>query len=89
MANNKFDKSCRVCGLIQDETPWGEDGNSPSFEFCSCCGVEFGYQDCTLDAAKHFRYFWIKEGARWIEVDAKPSNWSLEEQLKNIPEEFK
>jgi hypothetical protein len=33
---------CRICGLKQDFKPWGEDGKTPAFEICSCCGVEFG-----------------------------------------------
>ena len=29
---------CRVCGLNQDFKPWGEDGKTPAFEICGCCG---------------------------------------------------
>jgi hypothetical protein len=61
---------CRVCGLEQDFQPWGKDGKTPAFEICGCCGVDFGYQDCSL------KY-------------VKPTNWSLEEQLKNIPKEYR
>jgi len=30
---------CRVCGLEQDDTPWGEDGKTASFNICDCCAV--------------------------------------------------
>ncbi|PBC22211.1 hypothetical protein CK226_16405 [Mesorhizobium sp. WSM4311] len=37
---------CRVCGLDQSpDMPWGESGGEPSYAICSCCGVEFGYED--------------------------------------------
>jgi hypothetical protein len=54
---------CRVCGLIQDDPPWGNDNNTPSFNICSCCGVEFGYEDATLNAIKNYRTTWLANGA--------------------------
>ncbi|MGB7430615.1 MAG: hypothetical protein WA933_22715 [Microcoleaceae cyanobacterium] len=39
--------SCRVCGYDMKYPIWGEDGNTPSFDICPCCGTEFGYEDCT------------------------------------------
>lgn len=79
---------CRICGLQQDDPPWGEDGNSPSFDICPCCGVEFGYEDCNLNAVKAYRNEWLKNNATWFQPKKKPENWSLENQLKNITEEF-
>jgi len=87
MVNKK--KCCRVCGLNQDEPPWGEDGNSPSFAICSCCGVEFGYEDCSLESVKKYRSDWLLKNAPWFSKKEKPVNWSIEEQIKNIPDEFK
>jgi hypothetical protein len=80
---------CRICGLKQDFKPWGEDGKTPAFEICSCCGVDFGYQDCTPEYAKKFRNEWLKKDSKWANPDEKPANWSLEEQMKNIPKEYK
>lgn len=79
---------CRVCGLKQDFKPWGEDGKTPAFEICGCCGVDFGYQDCTPEYVKKFRKEWLKKGGKWASPDEKPANWSLEEQMKNIPKEY-
>lgn len=42
METNSF--YCRVCGLYLGYQPWGEDGKTPSYEICPCCGVEFGYE---------------------------------------------
>ena len=84
---NKF--VCRICGKTQPEPPWGEDGNSPTYCICSCCGVEFGYEDYSLISIHAFRKRWIDQGAKWFRLKDRPENWSLEEQLKQIPKEFK
>jgi len=90
--DNKIDKHCcRVCGLFlgEDYLPWGEDNRSSTFDICECCGVTFGYQDCFPEDAKRYREKWLAKGALWDEPKYKPENWSLEEQLKNIPEGFR
>lgn len=79
---------CRVCGLKCETPPWGEDNNSSTFEFCLCCGTEFGYQDATLFAGRKSRERWIAAGAIWDEPESKPANWSLEEQLGQIPDQY-
>lgn len=76
---------CRVCGLQQSDPPWGEDGNSPTFNYCPCCGVEFGYGDATEKAIQQWRSKWLEKGANWSEVELRPKNWSLEEQISKIP----
>jgi hypothetical protein len=57
--------SCRVCGLAQDESPWGVDGRSPNYVICDCCGVEFGYGDCTKESTRAYRTKWLASGAEW------------------------
>lgn len=49
------DHNCRVCGLHIDDLPWGQDGNSPTYDICPCCGVEFGYEDYTAESARRYR----------------------------------
>jgi hypothetical protein len=80
--------NCRVCGLYIDDLPWGEDGCSPTYEICSCCGLEFGNEDYTIESTNKYREEWIAKGAKWFESKEKPENWNLEEQLKNIPQAF-
>jgi len=52
---SEADFHCRVCGFREDEPPWGEDGRTPLFDFCPCCGVEHGYGDATPAGARNWR----------------------------------
>lgn len=81
--------NCRVCGLYADNLPWGEDGHCPTHEICLCCGVEFGYEDYTLESTKKYRKEWLLGGAIWYDESEKPAIWNLENQLKDIPESYK
>lgn len=80
--------ACRVCGLLQVEPPWGEDRKTPNFEICDCCGVEFGYEDCSVETARLARERWKAQGFRWHEPTITPQDWSLEKQLQQIPIHF-
>ena len=83
-------KTCRICGFEYDDFyPWGEDGNTASFEICDCCGVTFGYEDATNGAINKFRKEWIDNGAKWSDISCKPSEWTLQKALSNIPKEYK
>ena len=79
---------CRVCGCYSDDFPWGEDGKSPSFQICPCCGVQFGKEDVTLESIKQYRAEWISKGGKWFDKDEKPDSWDMEIQMKNIPDKF-
>jgi len=81
--------ACRVCGLLAGEPPWGQDGRSPLYDFCPCCGVEHGYQDSSVAGARKFRAAWQAAGGAWEDVRSKPANWSLELQLENVPAAFR
>lgn len=86
--HNKENYICRVCGFVHSFFPWREDNITASFEICDCCGVEFGYEDCTLTAIKSYRQEWLKNGAQWFHGEYKPSGWSLDKQLMNIPKKW-
>jgi hypothetical protein len=79
---------CRVCGYLNETPPWGEDGKTPSFEICPCCGVEFGYEDATPQAVRNYRANWLARGAQWFIESLKPTDWDVEAQMANIPEEY-
>jgi hypothetical protein len=81
--------NCRVCGLYCDDLPWGDDEKSPTYIICSCCGVEFGNEDYTLQSLQKFRAAWLESGAKWFRQKEKPSDWSLDEQLKNVLLKYK
>ncbi|UFH53658.1 hypothetical protein [Spirosoma sp. KNUC1025] len=75
---------CKVCGFEQLDPPWGEDGRTPTFEICVCCGTEFGYEDATLQGVLKYREKWLKQGAKWYDESYKPANWSLSDQLNRV-----
>lgn len=80
---------CRVCGRFDDESPlWGDDGASPTFEYCPCCGVEAGYQDITPEGARRFRERWLSAGGAWAD-GAAPQEWDRDAQLARVPERFR
>lgn len=80
---------CRACGLhYPDYLPYGEDGRCPTYDYCDCCGVEFGYQDCQPSAARRYRQEWIAHGALWDNPAARPPEWDLAAQLAGLPAEF-
>ena len=43
-------KYCKVCGYKLSFESWGDDGNTPTYEICPCCGVEFGNEDYTAES---------------------------------------
>lgn len=80
---------CRVCGLEQPYPQYGESGRVPTFEICSCCGVEFGYEDATIAGTVRFRNAWMARGKEWFHTDKRPKDWAWERQKERIPDVFK
>lgn len=85
---HRNDNHCRVCGYELSFSPWGEDGESPTWDICPCCGTEFGYEDCTRASARKKREKWISSGKKWFKEREKPTDWNYEEQSINIPADF-
>ena len=81
--------NCRVCGLYIIDPPWGEDGQSPTYEICSCCGVEFGHEDYTIESTIQYRKKWLSNNLKWFDDRQRPSNWDFEKQMKDIPIEYR
>lgn len=81
---------CLVCGFdyagFDDELPWGPYGDDPTYNFCPCCGVEFGYGDFALESARKWRTEWLASGANWFKPDLRPSAWDVDVQLARLPE---
>ncbi len=74
--------------------PWLDHGKPPyhlrygsaSYDCCSCCGFEFGFDDDPGGSAKACSFSeyladWIARGCVWFSPSRKPEGWSLEEQL--------
>jgi len=81
--------NCRVCGLYTADKPWGDDGKSPTYEICPCCGVEFGNEDYTVESTIIYRKKWLNDNLNWYEKNSKPSDWNFENQLLQIPDAYK
>lgn len=88
MNNNEF-YACRICGTEQLDPPWGVDGQTPNYDICDCCGVEFGYEDMSVDSIKVYRQKWVESSADWYRKKNKPQEWSLEKQFQNIPKQYR
>lgn len=82
--------TCPVCGYDQlEEPPRDKHGKCPSYEICSCCGFEFGYDD---DAAgftyDSFRKDWVKRGCPWRH-EGEPTSWDPFKQMAKAGIEVK
>lgn len=77
---------CRICGLDNGEPIW-EDGLYPTYNFCACCGCEFGYNDYEIEEIRKYRENWLIH-QKWDMPNLKPKEWDLESQLSQIPKEF-
>jgi hypothetical protein len=76
---------CRVCGLRHDEAIWDEDGQTPTFATCACCGCTFGREDRTPEEIRAHRDRWRLHGEAWFDESKKPEGWRIEEQILFIP----
>lgn len=80
---------CLVCGLSLkglDDPPWGESGRDPSYNYCPCCGVEFGYGDATFEGARRWRELWVAGGSEWFAPSVRPPKWTPATQLAALPD---
>lgn len=80
---------CPICGYELGEDRWKND--CPTYAICSCCGIEFGYEDhgTTKEerAVRHaeLRREWIDRGMKWwSHSDVPPGNWDPRKQLERI-----
>lgn len=80
--------NCRVCGFFMEDAPWGEDNQSPTYEICPCCGVEFGNEDYTVESTIDYRNQWLSKSISFNEPKLKPKDWNFESQMKGIPNEY-
>lgn len=83
----KASTRCRACGFDQaPQWPWGEDGRSPAYLICPCCGAESGLDEVTPADAHAYRDAWVKRGKPWFRPELKPNAWSWEKQKALIPD---
>ncbi len=75
---------CRVCGFEAEDEPWGPDGTIPTFDYCPCCGVEWGYQDSSEAGIAMYRAKWIGQGARWSDSKVEGDGMTTEARLARL-----
>lgn len=80
---------CPICGCELGVDPWKD--NNPTNDICSCCGIEFGYEDSRPTPAERalrhaeLRQAWIGKGMPWWSTITRPPHgWDPREQLKRI-----
>jgi hypothetical protein len=76
---------CRVCGFPQGQAIWDDDGQTPSFATCACCGCTFGRDDTSPATIRAYRAEWRATGAAWFDAAQKPADWQLKDQLARLP----
>ncbi|MEU9284166.1 hypothetical protein AB0D57_05415 [Streptomyces sp. NPDC048275] len=78
---------CRVCGytdgILFFEDTW------PTHIICDCCGWESGTQALGLEGTREYRGYWTGQGAEWFSRGARPKDWDLLKQLRNIPPDWR
>lgn len=75
---------CRVCGYFSDDPPWGLDGCCPTYEYCPCCGVEWGYQDSLPTSVDRFRSEWVQRGGTWTDRAVPSDGLTTNERLRRL-----
>lgn len=79
---------CKACGYDNFPQEFWED-DSPGYIICPCCGCESGNEDYTIESTKKYRQEWLESGSKWFEKKYKPEDWDLNQQLEQIPIEYK
>jgi len=75
-------KSVDVFGT--DDPPWGLDGRCPTYEYCPCCGVEWGYQDSLPASVERFRSEWVRRGGTWTDRTVPADVLTTNERLRHL-----
>ena len=77
---------CRICGL-----PCVISREESLDELCPSCGNHVGLNDIDLESVKKYRNEWIGKGSKWWSKDtgSEPRAWDPNEQMENIPPEWR
>lgn len=81
--------ACRICGYSLGEPPWGDDGTSPAYVICHCCGAEAGVDDQSVDEVRMYRNRWRRSGMKWFRPHERPKDWNLDYQLERVPAPYR
>lgn len=73
--------------IYQVNPPYHKYWGTGSYEVCSCCGFEFGFDDDGIfpennSTFQNYLQEWIeRDNAKWFEPELRPRDWDLEAQL--------
>ena len=68
---------CPICGNGPFLVPYQSIAEiRESFDICSCCGCEYGYDD----NLQHYMN-WVSNGCKWFTPEEQPQGWSLDSQV--------
>jgi transcription elongation factor Elf1 len=73
---------CLVCGYPELTKPYGDEFH-PTYEFCPCCGYQYGYDDNVWPPIDR-RNTWIGEGMQWWRHGGPPEGWDPRQQLSRL-----
>lgn len=80
--------TCPVCGYKGLDEPAYNEYGDPSYEICSCCGFEYGFDDHSEGYTfQSYREKWINEEYSFHNKNNMPRDWSeakAKEQLLNL-----
>src|SRR5688572_3476448 len=72
---NDADNFCRVCGFDCGEPLWVDDGTTPTYLICPCCGAESGLDDETPEQVRQYRDEWLMDNTKWARQPISFSWW--------------
>ena len=80
---------CRICGFDHG-APVRDEFGLPQYDYCDACGAEVGVVDENPEDVRAFRTRWINRGSKWwSKYTSSPKDWNPQEQMKNIPPEWR
>lgn len=89
MRNRNSNPYCRVCGYEPGEPPWGDDGETPTYEICPSCGAEYGYHDATPTGVVRYRAKWLESGGHWADRTVPGDGLDTAERLSRVAREVR
>jgi hypothetical protein len=78
--------TCPVCGYQELSEPAYNELKNPSYEICTSCNYQFGYDDDSQHITHdQWRQQWVAAGMPWRgKGKRQPLNWNPVQQLGNI-----
>jgi len=76
-----------ACAASISEASVGAEERRPTFEICPCCGGESGYETA-IHAERRVPCEVARPRRTVVQPNARPANWSLDDQLLQVPERF-